>query len=354
MSELSRRRFNMLLGATAAMSAVPALAQPSRTILLNSNENPLGPSPAAMRAVRDSLSTVFRYPDDAENELMEAVAHAHGVSTSEVLLGNGSSDILRLAASAFRGKLVTATPTFEALWSHMRGQEIVRVPLDATHAHDLDAMLAAAARGAKLVYLCNPNNPTATITPKVKVRAFLEALPADVAVLVDEAYHHYAESADYESCAGLISTYPSLIVLRTFSKIHAMAGLRCGYAIAQRPMIARLGAEQAYNAMNLLACVAATASLKDADHVAVSRRRNREIRAWTVDELSKLGYRTLPSHANFVMIDMRKEVRPVIAAFRERGIRVGRLFPPMPQHLRVTLGTEDEMRRFITAFREVR
>jgi histidinol-phosphate aminotransferase len=352
MSEpLSRRRFNLLLGAAGALSAMPALAQsPRAAILLNSNENPYGPSPAAMRAVREALPSVFRYPDDAESELTAAIAQLHGLSTSEILLGNGSSDILRLAASAFRGKLVTATPTFESLWSHARGQEIVRVPLDAAHAHDLETMLRAAG-DAKLVYICNPNNPTATITPKGKIRAFLSSLPASAIVMVDEAYHHYAESADYESCVPLIRSHANLVVVRTFSKIYAMAGLRCGHALAQRPVIAQLAAEQAYNAMNLLACVAATASLKDADYAVRSRRRNHEIRASVVEQLSKLGYQTLPSHANFVMIDMRRDVRPAIAEFRNQGIRVGRLFPAMPQHLRVTVGTEEEMRRFVDVFR---
>jgi len=352
---LSRRNFARLLGAGAAVAAFPSVlarTAPGAPILLNSNENPLGPSPAAMRAVRDQLGEVFRYPDDAEEVLAAAIAKLHGVTPGEVLLGNGSSDILRLAAFAFPGKLVTATPTFEALWTHARDR-VQRVPLTATHAHDLDTM-AGAASNAPLVYLCNPNNPTATITPKAAVREFLDAVPETTTVLVDEAYFHYAESPDYETVAPLIAAKPNLIVARTFSKIYALAGLRVGYALAQHATIEKLRAQQAWNAMNLLGVVAATASLGDPAHVASSRRRNHDTRAFVTAELDRLGYHTLPSEANFVMIDMRRDVKPVIAAFRERGVRVGRLFPAMPQHLRVTIGTQAEMQRFVEVFRAVR
>ena len=353
MQNLSRRHFAHLLGAGAAVVAFPSVlarATPGAPILLNSNENPYGPSPAAMRAIRDSLGEVFRYPDDAEAELASTIAKLHGVTTSEVVLGDGSSEILRIAANAFPGKLVTANPTFEALWAHARGSEIVKVPLDATYAHDLPKMLEAA-RDASLVYICNPNNPTATITPKAAVRAFLDAVPPTTAVLVDEAYYHYVESPDYESVAPLIATKPNLIVARTFSKIYAMAGLRCGYALAQRATIEKLAAQQQWNSMNLLAVVAANASLGDSAHVVASRKHNHDTRAFVTSELASRGYRTLPSEANFIMIEMREDVKPLIAQFREQGVRVGRLFPPMPQHLRVTIGTMDEMKRFVDVFK---
>ncbi len=357
-SAFSRRHFALLLGAGAAVAAFPAAVArnaPGGPVLLNSNENPYGPSPAAMKAIRDSLGEVFRYPDDAEGALAEAVARHHGLSTSEVLLGNGSSDILRLAAAAFAGpgrKLVTANPTFESLWHHAAGSEVVKVPLDAAFAHDVPKMLEAA-RDASLVYVCNPNNPTATITPKAAVRALLDGVPATTMVLVDEAYHHYVANGDYESVAPLVKAKPNLIVARTFSKVYAMAGLRCGYALGQKATLDRLAAHQAYNALNLLALVAAKASLEDAEHVALSRKRNHDVRAWTVGELDKLGYRSLPSEANFFMVEMGREVRAVISAFRERGVRVGRLFPALPQNLRVTIGTVEEMGRFVEAFKSI-
>ena len=354
---VSRRSFARLLGAGAAVATFPQVLAKSATapVILNSNENPYGPSPAAMQAMRNAIADSFRYPDDAEVALGETIARLHGVATSEVLLANGSSDVLRLAAAAFLGggkKLVTAVPTFESLWSHGRGSEIVRIPLTPAHAHDLDKMLDAA-RGASLVYLCNPNNPTATITPKASVRAFLDAVPAETVVLVDEAYHHYVDGADYESVIPLVAKKANLVVARTFSKIYAMAGLRCGYAIAQKPLVERLLAHQAYNAMNVMACVAARASLLDGEHAAASKKKNRETRAWIVAELESLGYRSLPSEANFFMVDVRTEVRPVIQALRDRGVRIGRRFAPMPTHLRVTVGTRAEMQTFLEAFRTV-
>lgn len=357
MSNLSRRSFAVLVGAGAAAATLPSiLATPAKTILLNSNENPYGPSPGAMQAMRDAMAEAFRYPDDAEEALGDAVAKVHGVPRDQVILGNGSSDILRLAAFAFvpRGaRLVTADPTFEALWFNVGSAgEIVKVPLDASFAHDLPKMREAAASG--LVYICNPNNPTATITPKAAVRAFLDSVPATTTVLVDEAYHHYAEGSDYESVIPLVDKYPNLVVARTFSKIYAMAGIRCGYAIAQKQLIQQMSAQQAFNAMNLMACVAARASLADSAHAVASKKKNSETRAWVTSELASLGYKVLPSEANFIMIDMRTEVRPVIQAFRERGVRVGRLFPALPKHLRVTIGTREEMDRFVETFKAVR
>jgi histidinol-phosphate aminotransferase len=354
MSTLSRRSFAVLVGAGAAAAAtLPSiLAASSKTILLNSNENPYGPSPGAMQAMRDAMSEAFRYPDDVEEALGDAVAKVHGVPREQVLLGNGSSDILRLAATAFGSHLVTAEPTFEALWFAVPASNVVKVPLDASYAHDLPKMLEAAKSG--LVYICNPNNPTATITPKASMRAFLDAVPSTTTVLVDEAYHHYAEGSDYESVVPLVAKHENLVVARTFSKIYAMAGIRCGYAIAQKPLIQQMASSQAWNAMNLMACVAARASLADSAHAVESKKKNSETRAWVVKELDSLGYRTLPSEANFYMIDMRTDVRPVIQAFRERNVRVGRLFPAMPKHLRVTIGTREEMDRFVETFKAVR
>jgi len=350
----SRRHFARLATTGAALAAFPSLLARTPTaapILLNSNENPYGPSPAAMSAIQDCMGQIFRYPDDPEISLAETIAASHGVTTSEVLLANGSSDVLRLAAFLASGKkIVTANPTFESLWHHARGSEIVKVPLDAAYAHDLPKMLEAA-KDAALVYICNPNNPTATITPRAAIRAFLDAVSPSTTVLVDEAYHHYATSRDYESVAPLIRTKPNLIVARTFSKIYALAGLRCGYALAQKAMIERLAAHQAFNVMNLFALVAARASLEDTEHVAKSRQKNSDTREWLIGELKRDGYQTLPSEANFVMIDVRSEVKPMIAAMRERGVRVGRLFPAMPAHMRLTIGLPEEMRRFVEVFK---
>ncbi|HEY0143382.1 MAG TPA: aminotransferase class I/II-fold pyridoxal phosphate-dependent enzyme [Thermoanaerobaculia bacterium] len=350
--DLSRRHFARLLGAGAAAAALPqsivGAATPQAPVLLNGNENPLGPSPAAIKAMAEALPHVFRYPSAQDGELEEAIARHHGVSTDEVLLGNGSSDILRLAAGAYAGKkVVTAAPTFEVIAMHTRtfGGEVVAIQLDRNHAHNVERM-SEAAKSAGLVYVCNPNNPTATITPKARMRALLDSVTAPL--LVDEAYHHYATSSDYESVAPLVKTRPNLIVARTFSKVHALAGVRVGYALANRATITALRAQQAFNVPSLLGCVAARAALLDEAHVARARKHNSETRAWLAQQLHARGLAMLPSEANFVMIDLRRDVRPVIATLREQGVRVGRPFAAMPNHLRVTIGLREEMERFVT------
>jgi histidinol-phosphate aminotransferase len=358
-TELSRRAFTHLLGAGAALVAFPLAAKVGTSpgiVRLSANENPYGLSDAALRAASDALRLAWRYPDEAQDALAESIAHLHGCPTDEVLVGDGSSEILKIAVAAFIGpgrSLVLADPTFEAVAQHAGAAkaEIVKVPLDAAHGHDLPRMLEV--KNAGLIYICNPNNPTATITRKDRVSDFLEAVPESTAVLVDEAYFHYAEGDDYATVAPLVQKHPNLIVARTFSKIYGMAGLRCGYCVAQKSMIARLDAERAWDTMNIVALAAANASLADAALVPEARKRNSATRLWLANALHDLGLSMLPSQANFVMIEMHRDVRPVISALRDRGVRVGRLFPAMPQHLRVTIGKPEEMKRFVTALAEV-
>jgi histidinol-phosphate aminotransferase len=184
------------------------------------------------------------------------------------------------------------------------------------------------------------------------VREFIEKAPSDTMILVDEAYYHYADSADYESMIPLVKDHPNLIVTRTFSKIYGMAGLRCGYCVAQSHTIERLRERQSWDSINLMALAAATASLEDPDQVTKGRRLNAETRAFTTGELKKMGFLTIPSQANFIMIDVKRPVVPLIATLKFRKVQVGRLFRPMPSHLRVTIGRRSEMEAFLAAFRE--
>jgi len=332
-------------------------ASSSNIVRLSSNENPYGPSQAALKAMTDGFSLAWRYPDEYADMLAEELARGHGVAVDQVLLGDGSGEILKLCAAAFTGKdkkIVMANPTFEAIARHagVSNAEVVKVDLTSDYSHDLKKMLAAS-NGAGLVYICNPNNPTASITPKNEVSDFLAKVSPSTIVLVDEAYHHYVDSKEYESVIPLVKQYPNLIVARTFSKIYGMAGLRCGYCVTQRGNISQLKMHQIFDSVNIMALVAALASLKDAEHVARGRKLNAEVKRSVYAELDALGYRYIPSHANFMMIDLRREVRPVINTLRSRGVEVGRLFPPLPNFMRVTIGTASEMKQFITAFREV-
>jgi histidinol-phosphate aminotransferase len=368
---LSRRSFSKLVGAGAALAALRPVIAPgawrasmpnprastANLVRLSANENPYGPSPAALKAMTDGFAMAWRYPDEYADLLVEELARQNNVPQEQILLGDGSGEILKLAAAAFTGrdkKIVIANPTFEAIARHaaVAGAEVVKIDLTPSYSHDLPKMLAAA-NGAGLVYICNPNNPTASITPKNELSDFLAKLAPATIVLVDEAYHHYVESNDYESLIPLVKQYPNLIVARTFSKIYGMAGLRCGYCVTQRANIERIRPHQTWDSVNIMALVAALASLKDPDQVPKGRRLNSEVKKNVCAQLDALGYRYIPSHANFMMIDLRREARAVITAMRTRGVEVGRLFPALPNFMRVTIGTSSEMKQFLSAFHEI-
>ncbi len=372
MNAISRRSFAKILGVGAAystfhqsiiLSATPLVCSSkgspggSGIVRLSSNENPFGPSPLALKAMTDAFGLAWRYPDEYADMLAERLAKVHRVPADQILLGNGSGEILKLSAAAFTDqgkKVVVADPTFEAIARHATTAqaEVVRIKLTSDYSHDLPRMLTSAA-GAGLVYICNPNNPTASITPKQDIRRFLAKLPRQTTVLVDEAYHHYVESSDYESVIPLVKDYPNLVVARTFSKIFGMAGLRCGYCVTQPENITLMRKHQLWDNVNIMALVAATASLDDLKHVELGRRHNSEAKARIYSELSKSGYLSIPSQANFLMIDLRRDVKPVIASLGERKVQVGRFFPSLPNFLRVTIGTKPQMEIFISTFREV-
>ncbi|MEO5719632.1 MAG: aminotransferase class I/II-fold pyridoxal phosphate-dependent enzyme, partial [Chthoniobacterales bacterium] len=195
--------------------------------------------------------------------------------------------------------------------------------------------------------------PTASITPAREVRDFIADVPNETMILVDEAYHHYADSPEYESMIPLVKDHPNLIVARTFSKIYGMAGLRCGYCVAQSLAVERLRERQSWDSINVMALVAAGASLEDSDQVKKGRALNAETRAFTTGELAKMGYQSIPSQANFVMVDLKRPVVPLIQSLKQRKIQVGRLFHAMPNHLRLTIGKKSEMEAFLSAFRKI-
>ena len=391
---MSRRRFAQLLGVgaavvatrpslqltTAASEAVVSSRAPATIVRLSSNENPYGPSPLAIRAMTEAFDLAWRYPDEHAETLIASLAKLNDVKSDQILLGDGSGEILKVCASAFtgpltndsrpielarptrgpaltfipgRGRMVVADPTFEAILNHARinRAEVLKVPLTKTFAHDLAKMSAAAREG--LIYVCNPNNPTASITPKNELRDFIRNTPKSTMILVDEAYHHYADSPDYESVIPMVKDYPNLIVARTFSKIYGMAGLRVGYCVAQPATMKRMRPHQTWDSVNIMALAAAIASLKDTEQVTRGRKLNSEVKKSVCAEFDTLGYRYIPSHANFMMIDLRREVRPIIDAMRGRNVEVGRLFPALPNFMRVTIGTSAQMTQFLSVFKEV-
>jgi histidinol-phosphate aminotransferase len=368
---VSRRKFAQLLGAGAAavvvrptlsfakptQSVATPLAESGNIVRLSANENPYGPSPKALEAITNSFGLACRYPDEHNNVLIDKLAKLNGVNHGQILLGDGSGEILKLCAETFtgpqQGKLVAADPTFEAILNNASANdaEVVKIPLTGSFAHDLSKMLPAAKGG--LIYVCNPNNPTASITPKEELRDFIAKTPRETMILVDEAYFHYADSPDYESVIPLVKDHPNLIVSRTFSKIYGMAGLRCGYCVAQKETIERMRRNQMWDSVNCMALAAATASLDDPDHVLNGQRLNREAKAFTTSELDKMGYKQIPSQANFIMFDCKRPVVPLIQAMKKQNVHVGRLFPALPNHMRLTIGKKSEMETFLSTFRQV-
>jgi histidinol-phosphate aminotransferase len=353
-----------LVGATLAPRAASTVTaagaadvQPGAPLIdLSSNENPYGPSPQALEAMTRCQSVACRYPDDVEKRVVEAIAKLHGIAPERVVLGCGSSEILRLCDAAFLGpglKVVAAEPTFEAVlqYAKVTKAEAVQVPLDAAFRHDLGAMAAACDASTGLVYVCNPNNPTGTIVSGKELEAFLARVPASTVVLVDEAYHHFVEDPGYRSMAELVDRYPNLVVARTFSKVYGMAGMRLGYGIGSLANAEALRAQAAWGNTNVAVLEAALASLEDKDLVARQRERLNGTRRSLCRALEKDGRRYIPSEANFMMIDVGGDVKPLIPAFEARGVKVGRRFAAMPGWLRITIGKPEETEAFLAALR---
>jgi len=361
------KRFSAAMGAavmapeiTKSLAALAAPRLPEGAegdwIQLNANENPYGPSPKAVEAITHSESMASRYPDELEGRLIAAIAKLHGVEKSNVMLGCGSGEILRVADSAFLDagkKAVVAEPTFEAVLAFARVMraEPVKVPLTADHRHDLRAMLAASGSNAGLIYLCNPNNPTGTIVTREELADFFSRAPQHAIVLVDEAYYHFVEDKRYASAFEWFGKVPNLVIARTFSKIYGMAGMRLGYAVAAPNLIRAMSQYALWNRANTAVLEAALACLGDEAHIADQRKKINGTREWLCKELEGDGRRYIPSHANFVMVDVGGNVEPLIHKFEEKRILVGRKFPSMGNWLRISVGTPKEMQTFVETLR---
>jgi histidinol-phosphate aminotransferase len=363
--------------ATGAVVGVPALDDPwtgraiDGPLRLASNENPLGPSERARRAILEGLGEANRYTHGLAGQLRARVAAHHGVDEASVVLGNGSTEVLRMAVQAMAGpagwgpgpaRLVVAEPTFEHVEEYAEpwGLEVIRVPLRPDHSHDIGRMrdAARAARQASparrvLVFVCNPNNPTGTLTPCDEVEAWIREAD-DTVFLVDEAYFEYVDHASYRSALPLALERPNVVVVRTFSKVYGLAGLRIGYGLARPDAARRIRAFSGRSNMNALGLLAALASLGDDAHVARSRRANADARRITCQVLDELGLEWLPSHTNFVLHRVPGDQRDYIRRMREAGIWVGRPFPPLLGHNRLSFGTPEEMARFADVLRSFR
>jgi histidinol-phosphate aminotransferase len=336
-----------------AVAAEPSLARKGDGFIhLDSNENVYGPTAKVASAINSATSLVNRYPFMKYDEVTERIAAFHRVKPEQVLFACGSTEILRVAACAFLGtgkQFIQASPTFEALEDYAKslGSEVVALPLDRTFAHDLGAMLTHVGASAGLIYICNPNNPTASITPRRDIETFISRLPATARVVIDEAYHDYVtKSALYSSFIDYPLDDERVIVTRTFSKVYGLAGLRLGYAVAAPKAIAEMRKFVTQDGLNAIVAEVAGVALSDTEGVKEFVRRNINDRQEFVNSAGVRMLMPLDSHTNFVMMNTQHPADPVIEHFKMHKILIGRHFPPMNDYIRVSLGTADDMKAF--------
>jgi histidinol-phosphate aminotransferase len=361
----SRRSFLSLSAAASAALAFrivtePMLAHarvhnvPKDAIRIDANENPLGPCASAREAAAAIVSEGGRYSDWLTDDLVKQLAEMEGLKPEQVLVYAGSSEPLHHTVAAFTSpqrSYVTADPGYEAgmFAAHAMGAKVVKVPLTKTYAHDVKAMLAAAP-DAGVFYVCSPNNPTGTLTSHSDIEYLVENKPKGSVVLVDEAYIHFS---DADSVMDLVRAGKDVLLLRTFSKLYGMAGLRCGAVFARTDLLEKLENYGGWNFKPITALVAASASLKDAQLVPERKRINATIRSQVFEWLDRNGYSYIPSQSNCFMLDTKRPAKAAIDAMAKQNVFIGRIWPVWPTYTRITVGTAPEMEQFQTAWQKV-
>lgn len=337
-------------------------------LLLNFNENSLGMSPKAKQAVIDALPATFRYPDSARAALQSALGQAFKLTDKHIVLGNGSSETIRsiVAYIAHKGmtkkksvQVIVPDPTFDyaEIYAKTLDVEVVKIPVTETMRFDIDAMQKKTKDfdGISIVYLCNPNNPTATLTPTKTIADWVKAESENVFFIIDEAYAEFAAAPEFVSAVSLVELgYKNLAVTRTFSKIYALAGLRLGYGIADPEIISEVEKYNSLDNINMAGAVAALASLQDTAFVEYSRQSINTSRQMVIDALTELNIEYAPSSANFIFHKVKGDVKTYQNRMREAYILVGREFPPAFGWSRLTLGTPEEMRYFVATLKAFR
>lgn len=377
---VSRRKFFRTVGAGSAglstafiigrgreaMAFESALEQPPNDggfIRISSNENARGPGKKTMEALqRATTPRVGRgYPPDYADDLFETIASHFGVGRTSVIIGTGSGPILEAATRAFctadKG-LVTAAPTFATCEQTARrmGVPVKVVQVDKSLALDTEAM-ADAAKGAGLVFFCNPNNPTGTVHNAATVEQFVRRIKQTspgTAILLDEAYIDYVHDPAAKTAAPLTQELPGVFIARSYSKAHGMAGLRLGYAIGQPETMQTINRAWGLGSLNTLTAAAGVASLRDTKHLEDEKAENARVRDFTLQAFRDLGYEAADSHTNCVFVDLQRPAKEFRDACEANKVRVGRDFPPFEKtHSRITLGTMDEMKQAVQVFRKV-
>jgi len=324
---------------------------PNGNIRLSSNENPLGISPAAREALIEAIVDANRYPGDYKTPLVEELARYLSIKPENLTLGFGSTEILQIATQAFQGPntpLIIAEPTFEDISDYQDTMpfEVVAVPLKKDLQHDVGRMREVASKRPSVVYFCNPNNPTGTITSSADIDAWIADAPETTTFIMDEAYLEYVTDQSFWPALKWIESKPNVVVVRTFSKIFGMAGLRLGYAASHPTTAMRLNEHTIQNSPNVLAGAAGLASLTDHGLVERSVAVNEEAKAIVHTTLNELGLEALPTNTNFLMHEINGELQDYIGRMREAGLLVGRPFPPMLGWNRLSFGLPNEMDRW--------
>jgi histidinol-phosphate aminotransferase len=350
---------------SATLTAAPLIQEAARRagraagppvlFRLSSNENNYGLAPAAVEALKTGRSYANRYGGESVGKLTEALAKMHGVPAEHILLAPGSGEILRAVTLAFTSSskgLIAASPTFESPVRTAKGAKapVKEVPVAADGTHDLKAMVAAANATTGLAFVCNPNNPTGGINMGTAVREFMTTFRAaapEAYVLVDEAYYDYVTDSAYETAVPFTQRDPRVLVSRTFSKIHGMAGLRVGYVIGQPETLSQVRAKTSSGTLSSVSAGAALASLEDQAHLAKQKAFNAEARAYTRSAFERAGFTVLPSEGNFVMVNVKRPSTEFQELCRDAGVSVARAFPPMTNYSRITIGTVEEMKKAV-------
>jgi histidinol-phosphate aminotransferase len=333
---------------TAASTSTDSAA---RLVRLNHNESAYGPSEKAKAAFLDAIGDASRYPGDEVENLRAAIASFHGVQPENITLGCGSCEILRMAAEACleRKSLVLASPTYDRLapCARMLGADVRSVPLTRVYAHNLEGMLSRTDASTGLVYICNPNNPTGTLTPKADLETFLRKVPSGIPVVMDEAYHDYVSpTGDYSSFAGRAAADPRLIVTRTFSKVYGLAGLRVGYAVSSGEMAKRLAARRLPMDVSVVATRVALAALSDQAHVKKVAALIADDRQEFFNQANARMLRWIDSQTNFVLLAVGRPGKEVVELFGSKGVLVAAGFPFFEKYIRVSLGLRGDMESF--------
>ena len=367
-AHLSRRSFLRSVAAASAVAAMPILTEPqlahaqrrmisknipADAVRIDANENPLGPCSGACSSISSLIPEGGRYDMDLTYKLVNTFATLEGLKPEYVMPYAGSSEPLHYSVLAFTSptrSYVTADPGYEAGMraASLKGAAIHKVPLTASHAHDVKAMVAADSN-AGVIYICNPNNPSGTITSREDIEYAVENKPKGSILLIDEAYIHFSDATP---SLDLVKADKDVIVLRTFSKLYGMAGVRCGFALGRPDLLEKIS-YYGQNALPIMSVAAATASLEDPHIIPMRKKINADLRNETFDWLTANNYKFIPSQSNCFLLDTGRPGKEVQTAMAAKNVYIGRVWPIMPTYVRITVGTHSDMQKFQAAYKEV-